>query len=68
MGGKKIEAYEYTCDGCGSIQLIVEDYEYQGYRGSVQWDHATGGNSGDWAACSKKCITKAITSVLEARD
>ena len=69
MGMTKIEAIEYTCDGCGSIQIVQDEMEILGYTGTVIWQHSNGGHSANWYADKPSCIKLAVSNALkEARD
>lgn len=69
MGMAKIEALEYTCDGCGSIQIVQDEMEILGYTGQVFWQYEAGGHGAAWYACKITCIKNAVVNALkEARD
>jgi hypothetical protein len=65
-----VEAHRYTCDGCGQIQYVeLDEDEVMGLTGDViETTNTAGGLGGDWYACSRKCLLKAITNVLDRRD
>jgi hypothetical protein len=51
----------YTCDGCGK-EYVVEpnDEPPHGYHGRHTHITPWGGDGGEWFACGKSCIVKAI--------
>lgn len=64
-----VQVYKYICDACGAVQYVEDDDEVMGLQGDVTEVTTThGGMGGDWYACSRKCLTKAITNVLDRRD
>jgi hypothetical protein len=64
-----VEVHKFTCDACGVVQYVGADEEILGLQGDVMEVTTThGGMGGDWYACSRKCVAKAITNVLDRRD
>ena len=56
-----VKADRYTCDGCGDVDLVEPGEELPGgYHGSHMHIHGTGGDGGQWFACSRKCLLNAI--------
>ena len=53
---------EFTCDGCGKVvwQDTQVDGLPDGYHGNVLRVGPQGGDGGEWFACSKKCVTRAV--------
>lgn len=65
----KREVVVNECDGCGKFQLVTDEMEALGLEGTViETTKFSGGIGGDWHACSRKCVAKAITTVLDRRD
>ena len=64
MATEEIKAIQYTCDGCGSINIVVDSMEILGYTGSVLWQYETGGHAAEWYACKPTCIKNAVTNAL----
>lgn len=62
MAHVTIEVEEYTCDGCGSQTLADTGVDGlpPGFHGNVIRISNGGGDGGDWYACSRKCIVKAV--------
>lgn len=66
---REIKAVSYECDGCGKIQLVDADVdEVIGIVGSVIEHTDGGGWGGDWFACSRKCIKKAVEVAIDGRN
>jgi len=65
-----IEVYRYTCDACGKVVYVeLDEPEVMGLIGDVmETTDTAGGLGGDWFACSRKCVAKAILTVLDRRD
>lgn len=65
-----IEAHRYTCDACGKVTYVeLDDPEVMGLYGDVsETTETVGGMGGDWYACARKCVAKAIANVLDRRD
>ena len=65
----EIQAQEYLCDGCGSIQIITDSMTPSGYvGGSVIWHHKNGGEVIDeWFACKSTCIKDAISNLFRVQ-
>ena len=65
-----IEVHQYTCDACGQIVFVRPDEdEVLGLYGDVtETTKLHGPIGGDWYACSRKCLLKAITNVLDRSD
>lgn len=64
MGQRKVSAW--ACDGCGKIEIPGTDEDPPpGLSGNVMEVHLGGGSGGEWYACSRRCIRKAIVSVLD---
>lgn len=68
MAMVEVKALEYTCDGCGSIQVVIDSMEILGYTGNVFWQYKTGGHAADWFACKPSCLPRAITNALRDQD
>jgi len=61
----------YTCDNPDCEKEVLTDTPEDiigWYFGSVIHHHLTGGDGGDWVACSKKCIQKAVLEVIFRKD
>jgi len=65
-----IEVHRYTCDACGKVVYVeLDEDEVMGLYGDVsETTETAGGLGGDWYACSRKCVAKAIANVLDRRD
>lgn len=65
-----IEVLRYTCDACGKVVYVeLDEPEVMGLIGDVmETTDTAGGLGGDWFACSRKCVAKAILTVLDRRD
>lgn len=62
----KEPVHEYVCDGCGKSTIVVEGEDQPlGIEGTVAEHHPGGGNGGGFWACSRKCVRKAIITVLD---
>jgi hypothetical protein len=63
---EEVKAERYTCDGCGSVHLILtgEELPY-GWHGSHMNIGNWGGNGGTWFACKRGCILKAMDASEE---
>lgn len=59
--------HKAVCDGCERIQYheVVDDVI--GYAGTVMHSTDYGGTGGDWFACSKRCVSRAVLSVCEPK-
>ena len=66
MGIMKVDAYEYLCDGCGSIEVITDSMMPTGYvGGNVIWHHKNGGEAiEEWFACKPTCIKDSISNLF----
>lgn len=65
----EVRATEYECDGCGKIQLVTDDMEIMGLQGTAYETTTLAGLvGGEWFACTRKCVAKAIIAVIERRD
>lgn len=65
----KVEMEEYTCDGCGSIQHVVDSMDYLGFSGSAFCQNEHGGwGTEAWHACKKACIQKAVLNALDKEN
>lgn len=57
----RVELDQHTCDGCGKVYLAVPGDELpHGYHGHHIHVSPWGGDGGEWFACGKTCIVKAI--------
>lgn len=66
MSNEDVKATQYTCDGCGSVHLILSGEELPyGYHGSHMQISNWGGTGGAWFACRRRCILKAIDASEE---
>jgi hypothetical protein len=67
MSVKKVKAFEYTCDGCGTIHVRVQDQELPfGFHGTaVKVDEAGGTNGFGWYACESSHIQDAVENVID---
>jgi hypothetical protein len=65
-----VKVYEAKCDGCGKCQYShVKDDIVTGIVGRAsEHTETAGGWGGDWFACSRECILKAILAILDRRD
>jgi hypothetical protein len=60
------QATEWTCDGCGSIEITTDDEPPLGLTGTViETTKTYGGYGGEWFACKRSCVPKAIVTVIE---
>lgn len=58
---EEVAATRWTCGGCGSVQVQVEDEEIPyGFHGDVMHIGNHGGTGGRFFACKKSCVPKAI--------
>lgn len=63
-----VKAEQYTCDGCGSVHLILDGEEPPyGYHGNHINIGDWGGTGGTWFACKRSCLAKAIDASEEQR-
>jgi len=60
MAMTEVKAFEYECDGCGSVEVVTDPEMLNGYDGEVSWQTMTS----RWYACKKACIAKAVTNVF----
>jgi hypothetical protein len=66
---RKVKVDEYTCDGCGKVQLVDNHFELLGIIGTaIEHNHTGGGWGGDWFACSRECVAAAVINRLERGD
>jgi hypothetical protein len=57
--------WEYTCDGCTQVIHFSDTDEVIGLQGNVtEVTISFGMGTSEWYACSRKCVAKAITNVL----
>lgn len=66
MGIKKIKAEEYTCDACGSTQVVTDPVDVVGFSGIVSEQYDGGGSASvRFFACVAACLQEAIGKALE---
>lgn len=65
---REVKCKEYTCDGCGEVQLVLDEVEVLGISGDAFEQNGAGGWSAGWFACKRKCIAKAIATALDRRE
>ena len=68
MGHQEIKVEQWVCDGCGKTFHGEPGLDFFGLTGTVGEYATWGGNGGDWFACKRACIKKAITTVLDKDD
>jgi len=49
MAMTEVKAFEYECDGCGSVEVVTDPEMLNGYDGEVSWQTMTS----RWYACQK---------------
>lgn len=60
------QAIEWTCDGCGSTEITIDDEPALGLYGEViETTKTYGGVGGEWFACKRSCVAKAVIAVIE---
>lgn len=66
MTQREVKAVEFTCDGCGRIELVVDDFEILGLTGTVCEQTETGGSGTiPWFACKRSCVAKAVANAID---
>lgn len=55
--------HKAVCDGCGRTQYLEVVDDVIGYSGTVAHHTENGGVGGDWFACGKRCVGKAVLRV-----
>lgn len=66
MAVEEITAKRWTCDGCGSSVKTEQDEKPEGFHGKVELSSRknNGEMGGDFYACKRGCIQKAVRSVV----
>lgn len=63
MAREEITAEELRCDGCDkTVMVTLYDDEKGWFSGDAR--QAGAGVDGEWDACSRKCIQKAVLAAL----
>jgi hypothetical protein len=68
MGHKEVKVNQWVCDGCGKTFHGEPGLNFLGIQGNVNEHGPTGGWGGEWFACKRACIRKAIITVLDKVD
>jgi len=67
MASVGVDAMKFECDGCGRTFLV--DIEVggppHGYHGEVSMVDESGGWGGEWFACQRGCIKRAVLAAVE---
>lgn len=64
MAVEEITAKRWTCDGCGSSVKTESDEKPEGFHGAAEFVTRKGEQGGEWYACKRGCIQKAVRSVV----
>ena len=69
MGIKKVKAIEVMCDGCGKIQVVLDELNIIGFTGGVRHQWGSGGSAVvPYFACQDTCLRAAILNVLDEEN
>lgn len=61
---RTIRALEFTCGGCGKVQIVSSRQDVIGLGGKVWEATPIAGCAAEWHACSRECVTAAIGKAL----
>lgn len=64
----RVRLTRYTCDGCGREQFGELTDNVRGLMGSVAEYHNGGSSSGEWFACGRRCVGKAVAVSIDRTD
>lgn len=64
MAVEEITAKRWTCDGCGSSVKTEADEKPEGFHGKAEFATKKGETGGEFYACKRGCIQKAVRSVV----
>lgn len=55
MAGLKIKAIAFQCNNCHKEQIVRDEHDFLGIRGTIYYQHEHGGDCFDWSACNWDC-------------
>lgn len=64
MAVEEITAKRWTCDGCASSVKTEADEKPEGFHGKAEFITRKGEQGGEFYACKRGCIQKAVRSVV----
>lgn len=64
MAVEEITAKRWTCDGCAKSVKTEADEKPEGFHGKVELATKKGETGGEFYACKRGCIQKAVRSVV----